>query len=272
MTATAVSISLVTLKEAGLAASRAATGIMTSAVLDDIGSLALVAIMVPILKAGDEGIGAVEIIIILIKAIGFFVLVGLTSKFLFSERIRLNWCGKSNKFYYKYGYRHLVRQSPSQSILCVLLTGLLFGLLALQLGFHPGIGAYMGALILKDGYFTDVFDKEPLRVKSFLNHHPTPTGVPQPEHHHRSFHRPSITDITHAVSHAMDGIAHRRGSYSHPSHSSGAHGGGHDHSDGEHKDNHQPNHQQHRHSITDLAHTVAHAVESLTHRHHRTSR
>ena len=55
MTATAVSISLVTLKGAGLASSKASTGIMTSAVLDDIGSLALVAIMVPVLTS-DKGV------------------------------------------------------------------------------------------------------------------------------------------------------------------------------------------------------------------------
>ena len=181
MTATAVSISLVTLKEAGLATSKAATGIMTSAVLDDIGSLALVAIMVPILKAGDESISAVEIITILSKAVGFFLLVGIISKFILPERVRLNWCGMPNKFVYKWGYRHMVRTNPAQSILCVLLTGLLFGLLALELGFHPGIGAYMGALILKDGYFTDIFDKEPLRFESFLNHHPLPSSV-DPEH------------------------------------------------------------------------------------------
>ncbi|MEZ5893117.1 MAG: cation:proton antiporter [Parvularculaceae bacterium] len=51
MTATAVSLTMVSLKSEGLQKSAAATGIMTSAVLDDIGSLALVAILVPIASA-----------------------------------------------------------------------------------------------------------------------------------------------------------------------------------------------------------------------------
>jgi Kef-type K+ transport system membrane component KefB len=48
MTATAVSLTMVSLKSAGLQTSRAAMGIMTSAVLDDIASLTLVAVLVPV--------------------------------------------------------------------------------------------------------------------------------------------------------------------------------------------------------------------------------
>lgn len=48
MTATAVSLTMVSLQSLGLHQSPAATRIMTSAVLDDIASLALVAILVPI--------------------------------------------------------------------------------------------------------------------------------------------------------------------------------------------------------------------------------
>ena len=47
MMATAVSLTMVSLKTEGLSKTPAATGIMTSAVLDDIASLALVAILVP---------------------------------------------------------------------------------------------------------------------------------------------------------------------------------------------------------------------------------
>ena len=55
MTATAVSLTMVSLRSEGLHKSKAATGIMTSAVLDDIASLALVAIMVPV--ASGEAMG-----------------------------------------------------------------------------------------------------------------------------------------------------------------------------------------------------------------------
>lgn len=50
MTATAVSLTMVSLRSAGLQASPVATRIMTSAVLDDIGSLIMVAIVVPLVR------------------------------------------------------------------------------------------------------------------------------------------------------------------------------------------------------------------------------
>jgi len=160
MTATAVSISLVTLKGAGLATSQAATGIMTSAVLDDIGCLALIAVSIPLLTS-DEGVEAVDIVLIVCKAIGFFALIAIICKFVLPERVRLNWCGYPDKFVYKPGFRHFVRYDKYQTMLWVLFTGLCFGLMAAALGFHPGIGAYMGALIMNEGYFEDHFNKEP---------------------------------------------------------------------------------------------------------------
>ncbi len=72
MTATAVSLTMVSLKGEGLHKTRAATGIMTSAVLDDIGSLALVAILVPV-ATGDAPASMVEVAWILGKAVAFFV-------------------------------------------------------------------------------------------------------------------------------------------------------------------------------------------------------
>jgi Kef-type K+ transport system membrane component KefB len=53
MTATAVSLTMVSLKGEGLQSSPAATRIMTSAVLDDVGALVMVAILVP-LASGEE--------------------------------------------------------------------------------------------------------------------------------------------------------------------------------------------------------------------------
>lgn len=139
MTATAVSVTMVALKGCGLSKSKASTGIMTSAVLDDIGSLALVAVAVPLVTS-DDGVSPLFILGILGKAAGFFGIVFVFGKFVFPERVRLNWCCQSEKFLFKYGYRHIVRISPAQSTLVILLTGLLFGLLAHVLGFHPGIG------------------------------------------------------------------------------------------------------------------------------------
>lgn len=168
MTATAVSISLVTLKGAGMSTSKAATGIMTSAVLDDIGCLALVAIMVPILTSSDA-VNTVDVVLVVVKAISFFVAVALICKFLLPERVRLNFCGRPDEFVYKWGYRQMIRIDKTQSVLVVLLTGLLFGLFAAALGFHPGIGAYMGALILKGDYFVDDHHAEKLPLEEADN-------------------------------------------------------------------------------------------------------
>ena len=150
----------VTLKGFGLSKSKASIGVMTSAVLDDIGSLALVAIMVPLLTS-DDGVSAVDIIIILCKAGGFFALVAVICKFVFPERIRMNFCCMPDTFCKKPGLRHLMKVDRHQSTLLILMIGLGFGMLAHVLGFHPGIGAYMGALIIKKAYFLDYHDKEP---------------------------------------------------------------------------------------------------------------
>jgi len=154
MTATAVSLTMVTLKNFGLGTSKAATGIMTAAILDDIGSLALVAIMIPLLTS-NEGVDILSVVIIILKAALFFALVTVTSKFVFPSRLRLNWCCLPSSFVHKHGLRDLMLIDPQQSTLIVLLIGLCFGLLAHTLGFHPGIGAYMGALILKSRYFEE---------------------------------------------------------------------------------------------------------------------
>ena len=66
MTATAVSLTMVSLKGLGLSKTRAATGIMTSAVLDDVASLAAVAILVPI-ATGQSDFSAVAVSWTLVK-------------------------------------------------------------------------------------------------------------------------------------------------------------------------------------------------------------
>ncbi len=82
MTATAVSLTMVSLKSEGLSNTPAATGIMTSAVLDDIASLALVAILVPI-ATGEAQLSMDGILLILGKAVAFFAIVTLMGGWLF---------------------------------------------------------------------------------------------------------------------------------------------------------------------------------------------
>ena len=87
MTMTAVSLTMVSLRSEGLQATPAATRIMTSAVLDNIGSLALVAILVP-LATGERVTGLDELSIIIGKLIVFFILVWIAAAWLLPHELR----------------------------------------------------------------------------------------------------------------------------------------------------------------------------------------
>lgn len=150
MTATAVSLTMMSLKSEGLHKSPVATRIMTSAVLDDIASLALVAILVP-LATGQGTAGMGPILLVTGKAVAFFLIVSLLGAGLFPHEPR-GWLRRFRLFQ-KYGIRHLLAFGR-HSTLTVLLLALLVGLLAHEFGFHPAIGAYMAGLILKEEYFT----------------------------------------------------------------------------------------------------------------------
>lgn len=71
MTATAVSLTLVSLKSERFIGRPAATGVMTSAVLDDIASLALVAVLLPV-ATGETTIRLRAMALIGFKAVSFF--------------------------------------------------------------------------------------------------------------------------------------------------------------------------------------------------------
>ncbi|MBQ76663.1 MAG: cation/H(+) antiporter [Gammaproteobacteria bacterium] len=150
MTATAVSLTLVSLKSEGLQSSPPATAIMTSAVLDDIASLALVAIMVPI-ATGDASLTVEGILFTVGKAISFFVVIVVCGIWLFPERAgffdRIPILGRINVKSF------LGINQGETATLGVLLTALVIGLLAHYFGFHPAIGAYMAGLILKEEHF-----------------------------------------------------------------------------------------------------------------------
>lgn len=151
MASTAVSLTLVSLKAEGLHKTRAATGIMTSAVLDNIGSLALVAILVP-LATGDGPVTVATVSLIMAKAVVFLLgVVGLgalvfphESKGLMSRLPILR----------RFGIKDIFALGNGEHTTLIILTiALLVGLAAHALGFHPAIGAYMAGLILKEDYF-----------------------------------------------------------------------------------------------------------------------
>jgi len=150
MTATAVSLTMVSLKSEGLNTTPAATGIMTSAVLDDIASLALVAVLVPI-AAGEGSLSAMGILLIMGKAVLFFLTVIIIGKWLFPTStgwVRLiPIIGHIN-------LRKILSMGKGEyTILSLLLIAVSVGLLAHEFGFHPAIGAYMAGLVIRSEYF-----------------------------------------------------------------------------------------------------------------------
>lgn len=150
MTATAVSLTMVSLKTEGLSKTPAATGIMTSAVLDDIASLALVAIMVPI-AAGEATVSVAGIGLVLGKAVLFFLLITLIGGWLFPASegwvARIPLIGHFN-------LRQVLAMARGEyTVLALLLVAVIVAILAHHFGFHPAVGAYMAGLVIKREYF-----------------------------------------------------------------------------------------------------------------------
>jgi Kef-type K+ transport system membrane component KefB len=157
VTATAVSLTMISLKSVGLATSKPAIGIMTSAVLDDIMSLALVAIMVPV-AAGEadptiEGIGW-----IIGKAALFFLCLTVAHTIVLPDEVMEGWLSHI-PLVRTYGIRHMLKFNDGEQATLISLTfGLFFGMVAVWFGFHPAIGAYMSGLIMEESYF-DIEDE-----------------------------------------------------------------------------------------------------------------
>lgn len=150
MTATAVSLTMVSLKSEGLNTTPAATGIMTSAVLDDIASLALVAILVPI-AAGEGSLSVAGVGLILGKAVAFFLIVVIIGKWLFPTSS--GWVQKIPVIG-QVNLRGVLSMGHGEYvILSLLLIAVSVGLLAHEFGFHPAIGAYMAGLVIRTEYF-----------------------------------------------------------------------------------------------------------------------
>ena len=150
MASTTVSLSMVSLKTEGLSHTPAATGIMTSAVLDNIASLALMVILIPI-AIGEATFSAHSLLLIAGKALGFFLLVSFMGIWLFP--VNAGWVRRVPIISHFNLKLMLSMGRGEYSILALLLIALLVGLLADFFGFHPAIGAYMAGLIIKREYF-----------------------------------------------------------------------------------------------------------------------
>lgn len=157
MTATAVSLTMVSLKTEGLSNSPAATGIMTSAVLDDIASLVFVALLVPV-ATGEASVTMEGALLIVGKAVVFFLIVMLVGNWLFpAKKNTLSFI----PFVSRIGLRRVLSMARGEyTILSLLLIATSMGILAHRFGFHPAVGAYMAGLVIHRSYFNFHQDKQ----------------------------------------------------------------------------------------------------------------
>ena len=151
MTATAVSLTMVSLQSLGLQNSIVALRIMTSAVLDDIGALIMVAIVVP-LAAGEETFSLLSAVTTAGKAVLFFVIVSLIGVWIF-PRSHAKWLKRVPWLQHLSLQTYLTFDKGKYATLAILLAALAVGLLAHYFGFHPAVGAYMAGLIVREEHF-----------------------------------------------------------------------------------------------------------------------
>ncbi len=181
MTATAVSLTMVSLKNKNLHKTTAATGIMTAAVVDDVLSLIGVAIIIPLAVTATQSGGDLEIdfenlALILIKVVVFFTIVIIIGLFAFPERVPKK-LPKNATLLQKLDYyltklfvpisikRFLAINSGQFTPLIMVFLAMSMGALADLFGFHPAIGAYIAGLFLKKDYF--LFEESPTPDKVF---------------------------------------------------------------------------------------------------------
>ena len=179
MTATAVSLTMMSLRSDLMHRSTAATGIMTAAVIDDVLSLVGVAILIPIILVSNSGEGAegmtlAGILWILLKVIIFFAITLFMGLVAFPEKTprelpenptlyqRLNH--KVSRAMAAIGARRFLMVHRGEfTPLIMLFIAMLLGVIAFKLGFHPAIGAYFAGLFLHADYFVHTRTK---RVKN----------------------------------------------------------------------------------------------------------
>lgn len=165
VTATAVSLTMISLKSLGLALSNPAIGIMTSAVLDDVACLALVAILLPICS-GEAEPTAAGISWIIGKSCIFFAVITVTNMFILPT-IDTQDDADNHPFLSRIpGLRAvgasflLHTQDGEHATVLTILFGVSMGLVATAFDFHPAIGAYMAGLILEERYYDFYLHKE----------------------------------------------------------------------------------------------------------------
>ena len=167
MTATAVSLTMMSLRGDLMHKSTAATGIMTAAVVDDMLSLVGVAILIPIILAsstGDGGgVGFAGIACIIAKVVIFFAITLFMGLIAFPDRSPKELPPESSCYQfidYKFSRamaaigarKFLMLHRGKFTPLIMLFLAMFLGVIAFELGFHPAIGAYFAGLFLHADY------------------------------------------------------------------------------------------------------------------------
>jgi Kef-type K+ transport system membrane component KefB len=151
MTATAVSLTMVSLRSEGLHNSAVATRIMTSAIIDDIASLVAVAVLIPVVTS-SQSLSVESVLVTGGKAALFFVIVTVIGGWLLPHRLG-GWMSRV-PILGRYGVKHILTFDEGRhATLAILLYALVVGLIATYFGFHPAVGAYMAGLVVKEEYF-----------------------------------------------------------------------------------------------------------------------
>ncbi len=152
MAATTVSLSMAVLKHENLHLTKAATGIMTAAVLDNAASLIVVAILLP-LVSGQSEVSFSGIMLTICKALIFFAVVIVFALGVFPkpENNSKTW---KRYLSIRLGLHNLLAFSEGKvATLAILTIAILFAILAHYFSLHPAVGAYMAGLIMRKEYF-----------------------------------------------------------------------------------------------------------------------
>ena len=164
MTATAVSLTMVSLREEKLHKTTASTAIMTAAIVDDILSLIGLSILIPIILSTHSEANIVDmgvISLVILKVILFFISIMFVGLVLFPDSLK-DEKGKSHPFFFKIAVkirkltgikRLLLTYEGRFTPLIMVFLAVSFGAVADMFGFHPAIGAYFAGLFLKSEYF-----------------------------------------------------------------------------------------------------------------------
>ncbi len=170
MTATAVSLTMMSLRGDLLHKSTAATGIMTAAVIDDVLSLVGVAILVPIILVsstagnGSDAVSLLGILWIIAKVVIFFIITLFMGLVAFPDRspkelppdptLYQSFDHGISQILANLGVRKFLMLHRGEfTPLIMLFIAMLLGVTAHLLGFHPAIGAYFAGLFLHADYF-----------------------------------------------------------------------------------------------------------------------